>query len=235
MPTHSSGGSRPLPEKEKHRQLRLVPPREQSSKASSEKLSELQKKLIAEADWSAIRKRLTKEARVQAKRRGWHFDEAVPDLDGRTPKEIPNEAIARLSNGDRSWDPTEIDLLGILLGTVKSIFGTRSAAGRKQRQLVGEEEENHLRDRVEIKAAELEGGNLAVAIPENPETIAEKRQLVQRVIECVQSDRDLLEIIEAMRRSQVTKPADLAELTKLPVKEVYKRLRRLRKRVRSLQ
>ena len=37
------------------------------------------------------------------------------------PKEIFNEAIARVLDGRRHWEPRKVDFLGLLLGVIKSI------------------------------------------------------------------------------------------------------------------
>jgi hypothetical protein len=128
--------------------------------------------------------------------------------------EIIHEAVGKLLDGARNWDPKTQPLIRHLRGIVKSMLSKKGLYDREGRRPLG-----NIAAGVEPVPADKEESLLTV------EEAEERWKVVKDVLG---DDKEALEYIEAIRLGIET-PAEIAEMTGIPIKRIYEIPRKLRK------
>jgi len=128
--------------------------------------------------------------------------------------EIIHEAVGKLLDGARNWDPKTQPLIRHLRGIVKSMLSKKGLYDREGRRPLG---------------------NIAAGIepvPANEEesllTVEEAEERWKVVKDVLGDDTEALDYIEAIRLGFET-PAEIAEMTGIPIKRIYEIPRKLRR------
>lgn len=170
------------------------------------------KEHIEKADWREITLRLASYA---LKRARYVFrikdDTAVLPM-GFSVKSVVQEAIRKLLDGTRKWDPDKVDLFGFLMGAVKSEIGH-----------LLELQDNQLTDRrctlEDLDALKGEGPNPEQTLIEN-----ENKKIFdlayQSLIEQAEANSEYGMIALCIMQG-VSKPADIAKETGIEITRVY--------------
>jgi DNA-directed RNA polymerase specialized sigma24 family protein len=208
-------------------------------------------KLLQQADWEAISKELAAHATFRARNLGWRTGQRVDretkakagDLGGGldlamglNPVDVAQQAIKRVLDGSRRWDPSRGPLLPYLKGVVDSLIShlAESPDNQLQRRVPEGEQDDELWDRSEFRAPlndRHDLGDLIGALPPNPEQALLDKEAddirVSRLFEAIAGKSEFEETISAIMQVG-PKPADIAEHLSLPVSEINNRLKRLR-------
>lgn len=156
---------------------------------------------------------------------------------GLNPVDIAQEAIKRVLDGRRKWNPSRGPLMFYLKAVVDSLVShlAESKDNQLQRRVPqGDEEQDELWDQSEFRASLNDPNNLRASQGAQP--LAPDQALVER-----QADRRIAQVFEAIRDNPTLeklveaimevghKPADIAEYLHVTVGEVNNRLKRLRR------
>ena len=170
------------------------------------------KEHIQTVDWPEITRKLS----IYACRRSRYIfkvkdDQAVLPM-GFSVESVVQESIRKFLDGTRKWNPEKVDLLGFLIGAVKSEIG--HLLGLKETTLTTTS------DPESIESHQSEALN-----PE--QNLIEKEQkgifevVHQKLIEQAESDSEY-ETVALYIMSGIYKPNDIAQETGMNVTEVYK-------------
>lgn len=209
-------------------------------------------KLLREADWDSISVELVAYAAFLAANLSWRTGdspdpEARPSPDqlarnlniamGLNPVDIAQEAIKRVLDGRRKWDPSRGPLMPYLKAVVDSLVShlAESKDNQLQRRVPqGDEEQEELWDRSEFRAPLNDPNNLRAsqgAQPPAPDEALVEQQADRRIaglFEAIRDNPTLEELVEAIMEVG-PKPADIADYLHVTVSEVNNRLKRLRR------
>ncbi len=170
------------------------------------------KEHIQKADWRDITLKLAGYASSRARYVFRINDNTAVLPMGFSVDSVVQEAIKKLLDGTRKWDPDRVDLLGFLMGAVKSEIG--HLMGLKDNQLT--DRSCALEDFEGLKS---EGLSPEQALIENEN----KRVLdiaYQRLIEQAESDSDYGMIASCIMLG-ISKPVDIAKETGIDINRVY--------------
>jgi len=190
-----------------------------------------------EADWEAIGKALTAHAIRQAGKYLWRSKTPHDLAKGFSPEEVAQEAIRRVWDFERRWNPEKNpDLLEYLKSVVDSIIWALlySDDHLKTRHFPTDDAGKELRDEVIAAAQENDPtGELPLTSsspdPESKfiefeeETAAE--MLLDRLYDLTSEDPEIQKIIEC--KMDGLKPRAMAEELGIPIEDVRNRIRRL--------
>lgn len=193
---------------------------------------ELLERLNAQ-DWKRLGRVLVRYALWRARINAWK--EGARDTSvrlGRSAEDVVAAVIAKVFAGERTWDPARGELLPTLKRQVDSELDHlwKRQAGRKE---VPAPEDAPTREAQEAHAASLD----PFSEPSNPEAHTQRREelvtataRVTALFGAVADDPELQELIDAVLEIGRTEPRHLATHLGVPVKDVYNRLKRLRRR-----
>jgi len=209
-------------------------------------------KLLREADWDTISVELVAYAAFLAANLSWRTGDS-PDPEtkpspnqlarnlniamGLNPIDIAQEAIKRVLDGRRKWDPSRGPLMPYMKAVVDSLVShlAESKDNQLQRRVPqGDEEQEDLWDQSEFRAPLNDPNNLRDsqgAQPVAPDEALVEQQADRRIAEVFEAIRDnptLEKLVEAIMEVG-PKPADIAEYLHVTVSEVNNRLKRLRR------
>lgn len=131
-----------------------------------------------------------------------------------SPDDLIHEAVGRLIDGSRSWDPAKYPVGAHLRWILKSMLSSKGVYQRERNKPLGD---------------------IAPGVEPQPETEktcvlsaeeAEERWAAVRAE--IGDDKDALDYIEAVRLG-IEKPAEIAEMTGIPIERVYEIPRKLKK------
>ena len=193
-------------------------------------------KLLREANWEEIGQILVAHAAYRAKNLAWRTGDYWDLAEGLNPVDIAQEAIQRLLEGKRTWQPERVALLPFLKGVVDSLIShlIESSDNELQDRIPDGEEDDELWDRSEFRAPFNDPNDLRNSLgvqPPIPEQILLEKEAeprISKLFEAVQGEADLEKVIHAIMEVG-HKPADVAEHLGLPVTAVNNRLKRLRR------
>lgn len=189
--------------------------------------------LLEQQPWEEIILRLDKYALQRARRLYWPTASNGLDIlaKGASPQDIAREAITRLFEGKRDWDPDQDpDVLCYLKGVVDSLMSAlvKSAEVAEVRVSVAYSEtdassENGTRQvGVIVESAPLHQA------PPSPVLVAEHNELQERIMKAVAGD-DALELLVLCLAEGFTKRTDIARELSLSVDEVTNLRKRLQR------
>lgn len=193
-------------------------------------------KLLEVADWKDIILRLTHFALYRARFYSWGFWKSDQLLGGKTPEDIACEAITKVWDGTRNWDPDKYpNLLTHLMWIVKSDMGHLASSMERQttsRMLDTKDGE------------EIEYTNPSSSIqediptPEDILVIREQRGLEEKlkneIYAMVKGDEDL-EMLLLCFEEGIEKPEMIAVQTGWDILKVYSLNRKLLRKTAKLR
>ena len=193
-------------------------------------------KLLQQANWEEIGQQLAGHAAFRAKNLAWRTGDHWDLAEGLNPIDIAQEAIKRLFDGRRTWDPERVALLPFLKGVVDSLIShlVESSDNELQDTIPQGDEDDDLWDRSEFRAPFNDSHDLRDSLavqPRTPEEAlleSEAEPRISKLFEAVQGEADLEKVVHAIM-DVGHKPADIAEHLGVPVHEVNNRLKRLRR------
>lgn len=175
------------------------------------------------ADWERIYPALvayavTRSSRLYRVKGGGQLPE------GHTPSDIAHQAVQLVFEGERQWDPsTHPDLLRYLSGVVSSLVSNLVTGADHTRRTDGAADEPLDLDRFEGTVAAS-----PLASTESDECVEELREIVDRE---TADDEGLATV--AMGFEDEMRPAEIADVLSIEVKEVYRLAQKLRRRLLS--
>lgn len=189
--------------------------------------------LLQHQPWEEIILKLDKYALQKARRLYWptastHLHTLAKAI---SPTDIAREAITRLFEGKRDWDPDKApDVLHYLKGVVDSLMSAlvESAEVSEVRVSVAYRETgNSGEDDFNLRPTAVESAPLHQA-PASPVVVAESNELQERVFALVEGD-DSLESLVLCLAEGYTKRAEIAQKLGLSVDEVTNLRKRLQR------
>lgn len=130
------------------------------------------------------------------------------------PDDLIHEAVGKLIDGSRSWDPSKYPVGAHLRWILKSMLSSKGVYQRERNKPLGD-----IAPGVEPQP-EIEKSSLLSA--------EEAEERWNAVKEEIGNDKEALDYIEAVRLG-VEKPAEIAEITGIPIERVYELPRKFRK------
>ncbi len=189
-----------------------------------QKLAEI-RKLMREADWKGLRPRLVLHADNQIKRYWWKGAKARNCPEGRTAGDYVTQAMEKVYQGKRNWEPQKLSLFTILAGVISSDVSHDAECLENQRENC--EAALDSPDDDESFVSQIPGRDLS---PDEECARNERSQQVLMIlIDLVsEKDPDLVGLIECFWDEKFT-PIEMAEKLKISIKEVNNRQKRLRR------
>ena len=167
-------------------------------------------------NWAEVGVRLVAYATWKARNLNWRTGQSWDLAGGRTPEDIAAEAIVKVLDGTRGWDPARMALLPFMQGVIDSLMS----------HLV-ESLDNRIQQRWDAAApsAAIDSANAV----NDDEDDAEKRIERLRVALLASGSRDLLDVVDAITRGCEPKPQALARRLGVSVADANNRIKRLRR------
>ena len=116
--------------------------------------------------------------------------------EGYEPEDLLNEAVIRTLTGERTWNKTSVDMVGHLIGVMRSLsshmaesVGTRKVSTYLESEVTQVTEEGHVVSPLEQHPSGRPG----------PERILEAHQRVERIEQAFKEDNEVSQVIEALR------------------------------------
>jgi DNA-directed RNA polymerase specialized sigma24 family protein len=209
-------------------------------------------KLLQAADWEAIGMELAAYVVHRARNLSWRtgarldpdshlsIADTARDLElamGLNPIDIAQQAIKKVLDGGRMWEPTRGPLLPYLKGVVDSLVNhlADSLDNQLQRRIPESEEDEDLSDHAEFRASLNDVhdlGAIAGVRPLDPELALLHKESddvrVAKLFEQVAVNRELEDVLTAIMEVG-PKPSDIAEHLEVSTSEINNRLKRLRR------
>lgn len=166
---------------------------------------------LQEADWADIGIRLTAYATWKARNYHWRTQQTDALAGGQTPEDVAREAIVRVLEGTRAWDPQRGPLLPFLQGVVDSLM-------------------SHLAASVDNARVEHWHDSLPEGVAAGQRDHSARSDLIDRLRRTLERERaaDLLALLGAVQE-QGPKPTAIAIRLETSVRDINNRLKRLRR------
>lgn len=198
-------------------------------------------KKLNDADWESIYLKLIAHARCLAQSRYWRSGNKLDLANGCTAEDLVNEAIARVYEGRRNWDPEKNpDLFDFLKESVlSSMFNelatsadnTKTESFKKSDEQPGEQLEP-----IDLASPNDPHAQHLVRLNPNPEEILisaeqniREKAILNDLLAATQNDPEATVILECAMDG-VTAPRHISEQSGIPILKInnaQKRLRRL--------
>lgn len=169
------------------------------------------RRALLEADWFDIGLRLAAYATWKARNLRWRTGLPSDLAAGQTPEDIAAEAILKVMEGVRAWDPRRGSLFPFLQGVVDSMLSHLATSA-----------DNRAQERWAVSHADLPG-----AEPEH--VTAEERLAELRRFLLGNHRPELLAIVDVIEAGCEPKPQAIAQRLGTTVVDVNNRLKRLRR------
>jgi len=201
------------------------------------KLEEKPSKLLAEADWASIGIQLVAHAVFRARGLAWRTADHAELADGLQPEDLAQEAIRKVLQGKRRWDPERGPLLPFLKGVVDSEVShlAESKDNELQHRFPDGDDGDEWVDRAEFFAPGNDSaGILPAPIAPLPDAERIKRegfadQRLSTLFTAADGTKELQDVLDTIMTEGEWKPSGIAEHLGVPVPEVNNRLKRLRR------
>jgi DNA-directed RNA polymerase specialized sigma24 family protein len=165
---------------------------------------------LRRVDWADVGIRLTAYATWKARNLHWRTGRTDVLAGGKTPEDLASEAILKVLEGERAWDPNRGPLLPYLEGVVDSLMSHLAAS--LDNRLQESWSESH--DRA--------GEGPVVGDP------AERLERLRALLRCDQQHA-LLAVVDAVAAQIEPKPQAIAQHLNTTVADINNRLKRLRR------
>jgi hypothetical protein len=166
-------------------------------------------------NWAEVGVRLVAYATWKARNLQWRTRQAWELAAGKTPEDVAAEAIVKVLDGTRVWDPAKIPLLPFMQGVVDSLMS----------HLAGSLD-NRIQQRWEAMAPPA--AEQAAADEEKGESAEERIERLRADL-IASGSQELLDVVDAITRGCEPKPQAVARWLGISVADVNNRLKRLRR------
>lgn len=180
-------------------------------------------RLLQQADWSLLRRKLLTYATWRASHYWWPRGHGLELAQGTTVEDVAHEVIVKALDNIRQWDPARGQLFPWLQAQSNSIIDAL-AKSAPHRHEVG------LLDTEAVDLIDL-SDPLEIIIEE--ETKTRTAQQVNALLRMVETEPELKEVLELILDGCDPKPRHIALKLGVPVKDINNRLKRLRRRALS--
>ena len=180
--------------------------------------------LLREADWGTIRGKLLTYATWQARNYRWYRGENLGLAEGKTVEDVVQGVIVKALSGVRRWDPSKGQLLPWLQAQSRSVIDALAKSASHHREIGILE--------VESLAIAQSSDSLEIVLEE--EAKARVWQKVDTLFQAVDGEPELREVLESIMDGCEPRARYLADELRVPVEDIYNRLRRLRRRASKL-
>ena len=182
----------------------------------------IRRQLLA-ASWEAIGVQLTAYAIHKARNLQWRTGRADLLAAGFSPEDVAAEAVRRVLDGTRSWDPQRGDLLSYLRAVVDSLMGhlVTSFDNRMLERLPDTIDNPNLG---QARAATACNRADTVSVTGRDDRIEQLYTLLE-----TNRQEELLAVLNAIVDCGDEKPQAVAAHLRVSVTEIYNRLKRLRR------
>lgn len=196
-------------------------------------------RLLWEADWATLHKLLT----AHALNRSWRYPKRTDDTEelglGQTVHDVVQSVITKTISGERQWDPELGPLLPWLKDQVNSLMDHlfQSWNYRYETDLETRDPQGQIVIETAVIERRSHNAGLASQTPNPEQALLQKQVAQQRVgllFQAADDDPDLQSVVEAMLDGCPPKPQALADELHVSVEDIYRRLRKLRRRVAKL-
>jgi DNA-directed RNA polymerase specialized sigma24 family protein len=177
---------------------------------------------LREADWEDLGIRLVAYATWKAGNLRWRTGHSWELAGGRTPEDIVSDAIVKVVEGTRRWDPERGPLLAFLQGVVDSLMS----------HLV-ESADNRMQQRWADGGADAAAAHAARWEVQDPDAERHIHELRRRLVEA--GDRSLLEVVDAIVAGCEPTPRAMAGRLGTSVVDLNNRLKRLRRLAQAVR
>lgn len=190
---------------------------------------------LREQDWDRLGRELVAHTLWRCRIRAWQ--EGAKDIPlglGKTAQDIVGDVVKKLFAGERTWDPERGELMPTLKRHVQSELDhlwKREAFNRERADPddLGQQEQQE---------AAAPGADPLASSPPDPQQILERKEdlasasaRVEALFVAVADEPELAQVLEAIMDGCDPRPRFLAEHLKVPVTDIYNRLRRLSRKV----
>lgn len=206
---------------------------------------------LDEADWGRIYPRLVAHACSRARSLYWRSGNKEDLAKGLQPKDLVNEAIQRVYEGRREWDPEKNpDLYKFLKDSVLSSLFNELAESEDNKKTerfpervdnhgVVEQEPRHQAPPEAMHAHHLiretpTPEELLLAEEERKTRAEHAKTIANGLLEAATDDPEVMAILECTMDG-INTPQRISERTKIPVRQLYNAQKRLRLLVKRLQ
>ena len=162
--------------------------------------------------WAEVGVRLVAYATWKARNLHWRTGHSWELAAGKTPEDVAADAITKVLDGTRAWDPERMALLPFMQAVVDSLMSH-----------LAESLDNRIQQRWETAPA------IASAAAAEEGDDAEERIERLRNALMTSGGRDLLDVVDAITRGCAPKPQALAVWRRVNVADVTNRIKRLRR------
>jgi hypothetical protein len=198
--------------------------------------------LLEKADWKDIILKLTRYAYWQSQKYVWRRESKIDLPMGKTPQDLAYEAIKKVWDGTRDWDPNKYpDLLTHLKWIVKSDIGhlCNSIEHKKSVNINAKKENNNGLDNFDqlpsSPNSQLQGH---VISPEenivNKENAERFNRIKSKLYKIVDDDEDLQLLLYCLEEG-IEKSEDIAQETGWEISKVYNLKRKLMRRASKIK
>ncbi len=200
-------------------------------------MSEDRFRLLQEADWGRIGKRLVLYAEYRARIYPWRIGGSWNLGKGQTPEDIVQDVIVKALTGERTWDPARVELWPWLKKQVDSMIDhlAESVAAQSERGTLLSEEGDDLLESMTVSAERIGIQVSRTDLPDNPEDVLFLKQLkayserIQRLFELVSGREEDEAVLTAIIEGCEPVPRFLAEWLNVPINDINNCLKRLRR------
>jgi DNA-directed RNA polymerase specialized sigma24 family protein len=200
--------------------------------------------LLEKEDWDRIILRLTDHAVKKARWYGWRMGKSAETVIGGTsPEDVVLEAISKVFDGDRRWDPSENpDLFQYIKSVVDSLMNhlTKSFDCTNIRRMPQSEEGEILEEMLKPADPESDTARHLSRPSPNPEQILLRKEQEEaeqkafdKLMESIKGDDDLETVILCVMDGMM-KPAEIAEATGFEINHVYQLMRKLNRKAAKI-
>lgn len=180
-------------------------------------------KLLREADWATIRRRLRVYATWRASNYRWSRGE-IPELaEGYMVEDVVQEVIVKTLSGVRRWAPAKGQLLPWLQAQCCSVIDALAKSASHWREVSIVEDDN---------LAQSPSDPLELLLEEEAETQA--RRKVEALLQAVGEETELQQVLHAVMSGCEPWPRYIAREIDISVRDADNRLKRLRRRASRL-
>jgi hypothetical protein len=166
-------------------------------------------------NWAEVGVRLVAYATWKARNLHWRTGHSWELAAGKTPEDVAAEAIAKVLDGTRAWDPRRMALLPFMQGVVDSLMSH-----------LAESLDNRIQQRWDAVSTPAVA---SAAAAENEEDDAEGRIERLRAALMTSGNRDLLDVVDAITQGCEPRPQALARWLRVRVADINNRIKRLRR------
>lgn len=189
---------------------------------------------LEKVDWDTLGRRLAAHAAYMLRNSYWSGKVNDNVVDGVSPEDIARNAITRLFAGELNWDPSK----GKLISYLKAIVGNEvkdlcTASKRFNACEIDGEEALKISPFAEAFIEKR-------ASPEQRRKVAEEEAQATRRINtlmdrvCAEEEEELIEVLEALMDGCGHQPRHIADHLGVERKDIYNRLKRLRRRATEI-